>query len=245
MSIVLLIGERASFVTSLLLAMALFLTSAFNILPDSSEAIPFFSYIFGLSLLIMVLLTICLCYTFSVFYGTSSLTKLPLWMRVYILERLAPYLGIDMRHQRAKWRVLLDEMGQLIDHEMNFSQHKIHKNELRWAGSKLKRKCGGIQTDNKNIFQPENLKNKTNSLENVKNNVNLQSLLMTEKQLYEISIQLSKLLNKIEKCEEKKDCQTDWQNVALALDTLFFYIFSFAFSTVFLSCVLKLYKIYG
>jgi len=37
-------GERASYVVSLLLAMALFLTSAFGLLPDSSEAIPFFSY---------------------------------------------------------------------------------------------------------------------------------------------------------------------------------------------------------
>ena len=58
--IVSIIGERASFVTSLLLAMALFLTSAFNILPDSSKEIPFFPYIFGILLLIMVLLTICL-----------------------------------------------------------------------------------------------------------------------------------------------------------------------------------------
>ena len=66
---------------------------------------------------------------------------------------------------------------------------------------------------------------------------------MTEKQLQEISVQLSKLLNKTEKCEKQKDYQTDWQNVALALDILFFYIFSLAFSTVFLSCVLKLYKI--
>ena len=58
--IVLIIGERASYVTSLLLAMALFLTSAFNILPDSSKEIPFFPYIFEILLLIMVLLTICL-----------------------------------------------------------------------------------------------------------------------------------------------------------------------------------------
>lgn len=136
-------------------------------------------------------------------------------------------------------------MGQLIDPQTDFSQHNIHESELRWAGSKLKRKCGSIQTNNKNIFQPENLKNKKNNFANVTKNVNLQSLFMTEKQLHEISVQWSKLLNKIEKCEKQKDCQTDWQNVALALDTLFFYIFSFAFSTVFLSCVLKLYKIYG
>ena len=134
-------------------------------------------------------------------------------------------------------------MGQLIEPQTNFSQHNIHESELRWAGSKLKRKCGSIQTNNKNIFQPKNLKNK--KLCKRKKNVNLQSLWMTEKQLQEISVQLSKLLNKTEKCEKQKDYQTDWQNVALALDILFFYIFSLAFSTVFLSCVLKLYKIYG
>ena len=89
---------------------------------------------------------------FSVFYGTSSLTKLPLWMRLHILERLAPSLEIDIKHQRAKWCVLLDEMGQLIETETNLSQHNIHESEYRWACSKLKRECECIQTDKKDNF---------------------------------------------------------------------------------------------
>ncbi len=50
-----LLGERSSFVVSLVLAMALFLTSSIDLMPDSSEVIPLFSYFLGLVLLAMFL----------------------------------------------------------------------------------------------------------------------------------------------------------------------------------------------
>ena len=101
-SMFILLGERVFFVVSLLLAMALFLTSAFNLMPDNSNAIPFSSYFLGVTLIAMFLLTISLCYTLSIHYADANVIELPQWMRHYVLGQLTLYLGLEVKQKQKK-----------------------------------------------------------------------------------------------------------------------------------------------
>ena len=109
------LGERASFVFSLLLAMAFLMAQSFDLMPDSSEAIPLYSYFLASSILIMCLLTISLCYTISIHYANIYASPMPDWMRSYVLNWLTPILGIKTK-QRQNWRQKLEEVDRKYHH---------------------------------------------------------------------------------------------------------------------------------
>ena len=215
-------GERSSFVVSLLLAMALFLTSAFSLMPDSSEVIPFFSYFLGMTLLTMFLLTICLCYTLTIHYANASVIPLPWWMRKFVLEKLTPYLGLEVKRKRPNWKqrlIALEKQHNLSNYQPNVTLESEHPGRL-W----------NMFTEKEKMAREEEKLSSPGSL----------NKMMSQAVIEEISEKLSMFIDKIAERDQEDWNQAEWHTVARTLDTLSFYVFLVAFALILFSCIIRL-----
>ncbi len=104
-------------------------------MPDSSEVIPLFSYFLGLVLFAMFLLTITVCYSLSIYHANANVLVMPYWMRKYILNKLAPFLGIKAKEKRVNVKSLMnDEEARLFTTKVNQELECCHPGRLWAAG---------------------------------------------------------------------------------------------------------------
>eukprot|EP00794_Sanderia_malayensis_P015726 gene15726-17311_t len=216
-------GERSSFVVSLVLAMALFLTSSIDLMPDSSEVIPLFSYFLGLVLLAMFLLTITVCYSLSIYYANANVLVMPCWMRKYVLNKLAPFLGIELRPQRKTLKsVLNDEEARFFTTQVNDGLGCCHPGRLWSAGNNLKYKGSLWKSDD----QP-------------RNDDTIAGMRFDKKSLNKVSDQLTSIIDSMEKEDERAHRQAEWSAVSRSLDKLCFWVFICAFLLILTFCSFK------
>lgn len=199
--------------------MALFLTSSIDLMPDSSEVIPLFSYFLGLVLLAMFLLTITVCYSLSIYHANANVSVMPFWMRKYILNQLAPFFGIPLRHRRMR-KFRDDYMSLNVNEELEC----CHPGRL-W-------KPGAIPRSSNHLWSAR--ETKCNILKELK----LDSK-ADRKALRKISKHLSAIIDNFEKEEEKAHRQAEWHTASKALDKLCFWIFICAFLLVITFCSIK------
>ena len=214
--------ERSSFVVSLVLAMALFLTSSIDLMPDSSEVIPLFSYFLGLVLLAMFLLTITVCYSLSIYYANANVSVMPYWMRKYILHRLAPFFGFSLRHPRFNRKSQLED--KYLTMNVNEELDCCHPGRL-WkpdAAVKPTTHLWSARETKNNILKELRLDSKAD-----------------RRALKRISKHLSQVIDNLEKEEEKAHRQAEWHLVSKTLDKLCFWIFICVFLLVITFCSIK------
>ena len=214
--------ERSSFVVSLVLAMALFLTSSIDLMPDSSEVIPLFSYFLGLVLFAMFLLTITVCYNLSIYYANANVSVMPYWMRKYILNRLAPFFGIVVRRSKLKDKSKLRD--EHVTMGVNEELECCHPGRL-WkpdAAAKGTSHLWRARTTKANILREMGLDSK-----------------MNRRDLRKISRYLSSIIDSLEKEEEKAHRQAEWHVVSKTLDKLCLWIFVCAFLLIITICSIK------
>ena len=218
-------GERSSFVVNLVLAMALFLTSSMDLMPDSSEVIPLFSYFLGLVLLAMFLLTITVCYSLSVYHANANVAVMPLWLRKYVLNKLAPFFGIKLKRPTSDVKLRLnDEEAAFLTTTLNEELECCHPGRL-WAPSNGMKQRGGELWSTKE--------------RNRKNGKEIKLGKSDKKSLKRISNHLTSIIDSMEKDEEKAYRQSEWHVVSKALDKLCFWIFICAFLLVLTICSFK------
>lgn len=219
-------GERSSFVVSLVLAMALFLTSSIDLMPDSSEVIPLFSYFLGLVLLAMFLLTITVCYSLSIYHANANVLVMPFWMRKYILNKLAPFLGIKLKNPRQTLRArMTDEEARLFTTKVNEELECCHPGRL-WSVRAQMKNRGGLWNSSE--------QNGNVSSRDLKLDPNLD-----KKSLRRISDHLTSIIDSMERDDEKAHRQEEWHVVSRSLDKLCFWIFICAFLLVLTFCSFK------
>ena len=222
-------GERSTFVINLLLAMALFLTSALSLMPTSSEAISFSSYFLGMTLITMFLLTICLCYTLTIHYANAGEMKMPKWMRIYILEGLTSYFGLEIKRKRPRWRKMLqalDEKHSVVNKGPNSELYSDHPGRLWSRRFGVMGRIKGMSTTSSSPRSPPL-------------NEGLEGFL-TGQELKEISRKMSKIIENIEERDQGDWDEQEWHTVARTLDKLSFYIFAGAYFLILFSCGIRI-----
>ena len=202
--------------------MALLLTSSLDLMPDSSERIPFFSVFLGMTILTMALLATCLCYTLSIHYANSRTVPLPDWMRKYILERLTPYMGLEVKRKTPNWKQKLRAVEleyQYIKYQINTQLMKEHPGRL-WYRNREEEQSA---TENEYIPQCGDL-----------------STIFCPKAIEQINEKMSVIIEKIADRDQDDFTQSEWHTVARTLDKLSFYVFGALFAMIFFVCVTKL-----
>ena len=201
--------------------MALFLTSSIDLMPDSSEVIPLFSYFLGLVLLAMFLLTITVCYSLSIYHANASVTVMPLWMRKYILNKFAPFFGISLKRRRLR---MLRSNDEYLTVNVNEELECCHPGRLWKPGPSARpsKHLWSARETKSNIFKELKLDSKAD-----------------RKALRKVSKYLSTIIDNLEKEEEKAFRQSEWQAVSKTLDKLCFWIFICAFLLVITFCSIK------
>eukprot|EP00795_Rhopilema_esculentum_P010806 gene10806-19611_t len=218
-------SERSSFVVSLVLAMALFLTSSIDLMPDSSEVIPLFSYFLGLVLLAMFLLTITVCYSLSIYYANASVAVMPFWMRKYLLHKLAPFFGITIRAKRSGNKSNKGNGEEFyLTTAINDELECCHPGRLWKAENSLR--------------QPGCLWNNKERNHKILKELNLDSR-ADKKALKKINKHLTKIIDNMELEEERAHRQGEWQAVSKVLDNVCFWFFICAFLLVITFCSIK------
>jgi len=215
-------NERSSFVVSLVLAMALFLTSSIDLMPDSSEVIPLFSYFLGLVLLAMFLLTITICYNLSIYYANANVSVMPYWMRKYVLNSLGPFFGIVLRRSQSNEKEKVNDDHIMVD--LNEELECCHPGRLWKPGSSVK--------------ASSHLWRARSSKANVLKEMGLDSR-MSKRDLKRISKYLTSIIDSLEKEEEKAHRQAEWHAVSKTLDKLCLWIFVCAFLLIITFCSIK------
>ncbi len=210
---------------SLVLAMALFLTSSIDLMPDSSEVIPLFSYFLGLVLLAMFLLTITVCYSLSIYHANANVLVMPYWMRKYILNKLAPFLGIELKQQRKSLKSIMnDEEARYFTTRVNEELDCCHPGRLWAASNRLKHRGGLWKSDDTSSNANRDGKN---------------GLKFDQKALKRVSNHLNSIIDSMERDEDRSHRQAEWHAVSRSLDKLCFWIFICAFLLVLTFCSFK------
>lgn len=217
-------SERAVFFITLLLAMSWFVTSQVDYLPTSSEGVPLSQVFLAASLLIMMFLSICLCYSIGIHYGDLNGLEMPFVLRRYVLESLGPYLGYHLQREYPKWRTDL----QLVKEA-----------ELRFYSE------GQVDSPgNKNVFlqqpqSPTSMNDKFSAA--MKSHESLvESLedILGVSGIEHLSMRIDKFLGKMEDDDDSDWTRREWKMVAVILDRMFLYFFGGVFLMLMMYCLI-------
>ena len=219
------LGERAGYVITIILAMVWFMVSALDTMPSSSEAIPLLQYFLAFTLLMMSLLSICLCYSIACHYANSNVIDLPPWIRKLILGKLAGYFKMNTERVVPEWKTKLMELRQSISNEDAESL-----TDIDYRGEIEPRKLCNSSTET--CFSSEDKASK-----------NLSELFDFET-LQEGNKKINLLIDFFENEEDSKWKQKEWHLVSAALDRFLLYCFSFILGITLFSCTVHVNGIY-
>jgi len=226
-------GEKTGYVITLLLALSWFMVSSGEIMPSSSEAIPLFQYFLGSTLTMMAILSICLCYSIACHFADPNVTKLPIWMRKIIFENLASYFNINTKRKYPKWRINLNALKEKNYEKPTFiDDHNTSENNAQEDTEEdLPGRLWSSDSSKETSFMSEEyLKNLTG--------------ILGSRCIHDTHCQINTILKSYEDEDDSNWLQTEWHIVAMTLDRLFLYLFTFVLLTTLFSCAVHIVKVY-
>ncbi|XP_065647328.1 neuronal acetylcholine receptor subunit alpha-2 isoform X1 [Hydra vulgaris] len=206
-------GQRTPYVVTIVLAIVWFLVSSINTMTSGSEGVPLFSWFVSLSLIVVVFLMFCLCYSSTCYYANASLSELPLWIRYYVLGILARYYGIKSERVLPQWRKKLEILKKHENLKENTSLKKLFVKEsdkkpgLLWSASHL---------------------------------TNLDELFQGKPNVKEIHKKIDYILCHMVENDDAEWLQTEWRIVSLVLDRLFLSLFLGTLTMIVFGCCIRI-----
>ena len=215
-------GEKCGYVVNLFLAMALFLTSSINLIPDSSEAIPLYGYFLGLILIAMLLLTITMCYSLTIHFACDKVSRMPSWMRRYLLNQLAPFMGVKIRIEPLDWRKIVQDVQKVIPSVVNSTLACCHPGRLWNLEEIMEGESEGgedlWQVHGERCFRRKSFDNRL---------------------LRDFSDKLDIVINSMQEEEQRAYRKAEWRAVSKALDKFCFWFFTCSFLLIVTFCAFK------
>ena len=217
-------GERCGYIITILLALSWFTTSSVDYLPSSSEGIPLSKLFVGISLLLLVLLSTCLCYTIAIYYGGLNTTEMPHILRRYVRDKISPYFGCYVKQDSPLWRRNLRVIREIESH-------------IKTGQSGV-----GLDCVSKNFPEKDDATNTPLVTFEESPNSCLERVFGAE-DIRKMNKCLDKMLDKLEINDSNEWAQREWHMLATSLDYICLYIFTSMLGMELIYC--GLYVIYA
>ena len=206
-------GERCIYTMTVVSALNWLLASATLYLPPTGEGTPLSQAFLAASLVVMVLVSIFLCYSFGIFYGYSGSKKMSKCFRKYVLGILGKYLGFKHHRCLPVWRERLIQIREMENNGRGGFQNNTKRKTRQTQAEKIEELVFKLKTSTTVLQSPDgNLKETLEKMLGLKT-------------ISQLNYKLETLLLKFEEEEEEEWQKREWKAASLILDRLFLHLF--------------------
>lgn len=207
-------GERVTLVITTLLAMTVFMLMIAENTPTTSDVTPLIGKFFVASMVEIGLALIATCFVLNLYEATGPSSEVPRWIRVLLIDIIAPLLLVGRPKPRPK--------RKFNPSETNRSNHSYSPILTEHNGNNLEMECGAKDV----LVMAPKVGDKVLTSRDFINSVHENNIRHRGNSTQEKLLEGINVLTERAKEQEKQDeMKEEWESVAKVIDRLFLLLF--------------------